>query len=124
MNEYFINFKEKKNNNFSYIERNNNKTDFKNILKCYKIKKNYYNFFLFFFAGIGILFISFILFPKLKRNIIQYIFLFSIGCIIIIFSFVFYYGPTEFIVKLNKKLTFIIFCIIIIKLIVLYIIFN
>ncbi len=78
MNEYFINFNEKKNNNFSYIERNNKKTDFKNILKCYKIKKNYYNFFLFFFAGIGILLISFILFPKLKRNIIQYIILFSL----------------------------------------------
>ena len=58
MNEYYINLKKNNNNNFTKIKRNNNKFDFENKLNCCQIKKNYYNFFVFFFAGIGILFIK------------------------------------------------------------------
>ena len=124
MNEYYINLKKNNNNNFTKIKRNNNKFDFENKLNCCQIKKNYYNFFVFFFAGIGILFNSLILFPKIKKNIKQFIILFSIGCIISIFSFIFYYGPKEYFIKLNQKLTLIIISLTIITLIIFYIIFN
>ena len=122
MSDYFNNFQKGKYKNTFNNKRNNSQLDFNNLSINIKIEKNYYNFLTFFLGGLGIIFISIILLPKMISNI-KYL-TFSLGSLIILFSFIFYYGPKEYFFTIRKKQFIIVYIIIITILIGFYIKFN
>ena len=124
MSDYFNNFQKGNYKNTFNNKRNNSQLDFNNLSINIKIEKNYYNFLTFFLGGLGIIFISIILLPKMISNIKLFILTFSLGSLIILFSFIFYYGPKEYFFTIRKKQFIIVYIIIISILIGFYIKFN